>query len=174
MSRIAVALTACAALASACSPAATHPPRPQAAPPRLWALGTEDYPDVTTIPPTTEPTTTTTEAPVAEPVPVTTPAHTHTTTATTEYEAPTPQGRSNRGACGGSLPPCYVLARESGGDPGAVNPDSGAAGLWQMLRSTSQALGYDRPMNEYDVDTQNEAARRLYANGAGCSHWQAC
>jgi len=160
-----LAAVGCAHAAPAMAPVTTTTPR-------LWALGTDDYPDSNTIPPPTEPPTT--EAPVAEPVPVTTPAHTHTTTATTEYEAPTPQGRSNRGACGGSLPPCYVLARESGGDPGAVNPDSGAAGLWQMLRSTSQALGYDRPMNEYDVDTQNEAARRLYANGAGCSHWQAC
>ncbi len=141
---------------------ATHPA------PELPALDTATYADVvpvtTTVAP--EPVTTTSEAPVAPvatPVPVTT---------TTE-----PAGEADRqkpsvmgGRCGGDLPPCYVVQRESGGDPGAVNPSSGAAGKWQMLPSTSAALGYPRPMNTYDEATQDEAAAKLYAQ-VGCSAW---
>ena len=40
------------------------------------------------------------------------------------------------GQCGGSLPPCYVMRRESGGNIRAQNPRSTASGKWQFLDST--------------------------------------
>ncbi len=132
---------------------------------------TTTAPEPTTVP-TTEPPTTVPEAPPAVPEPVTTaPATTEAPRRLAPTAAP---ATPSSGRCGGSLPPCYVLDRESGGDPAAVNPSSGAAGKWQMMPSTSQALGYSHPMNEYDEATQDEAARLLYAAGVGCSHWQAC
>ena len=78
------------------------------------------------------------------------------------------------GACGGSLPPCWVMRAESGGDIHAVNPSSGAAGKWQFLPSTSRAMGYPLPMNNYPESVQDDAARTLWAGGRGCSHWGAC
>jgi len=173
MSRIAVALTACAALASACSPAATHPPRPQAAPPRLWALGTEDYPDVTTIPPTTEPTTTTTEAPVAEPVPVTTPAHTHTTTVTTEYDPPTPQSRSIRESGECWAVPAYIVARESGCRNIPNEQGSGCDGYYAICKATWAGYGGYPDALSAPKAVQDAKASELWSNGAGASHWGA-
>ena len=82
------------------------------------------------------------------------------------------------GRCGGSLPSCSVMQAESGGNPNLVYPAGcggrGCYGKWQFDPRTSQSLGYDRPMNEYPESVQDEAARRLWANGAGCSHWAAC
>ncbi len=84
--------------------------------------------------------------------------------------------------CGGDLPPCYVLQRESKGNPVAQNPYSSASGLWQMINSTanSAAHGIDRhdlvgrPAKTWTVDEQNNAARWLWDYGNGCSHWRAC
>lgn len=139
-----------------------------------------------------EPATTTTTEP---PAPVTTvtvsklPPTTRGTT-TTVYVLPEAAGEEDDetwwakqpgyvpGACGGTLPPCYVMRRESGGDPSAVNATGcggrGCFGKWQFDPRTSQGLGYSRPMNQYDEATQDEAARRLWAGGRGCSHWNAC
>lgn len=93
-------------------------------------------------------------------------------------------------SCGGSLPPCYVLNRENpnrdltvynGGSHHPVgytggNPegDSTASGKWQFLRSTwANFRGY---VNAADApwQVQDEKARLLWADGAGCSHWKAC
>ena len=57
------------------------------------------------------------------------------------------------GQCGGDLPPCWVMMRESRGDIRAENPRSTASGKWQFL---------------------DERARQLWAGGRGCSHWSAC
>lgn len=93
-------------------------------------------------------------------------------------------------ACGGDLPPCFVMNRESGGNlriwngrcyapvgwTGAHSPCGGssASGKWQFLRSTwNRFKGY---LNAADApaDAQNEKARLLWAGGRGCSHWNAC
>lgn len=92
--------------------------------------------------------------------------------------------------CGGDLPPCWVLKRESmmATDPARVwNGNcympagsygqcgrSTASGLWQALRSTWK--GYGGYVNAADapVDVQNDFARRLWAGGRGCGHWSAC
>lgn len=76
--------------------------------------------------------------------------------------------------CGGSLPPCYVMWRESGGDIHAENPVSTASGKWQFLDTT---------WNDYDgyahaswapALVQNAKAREVWAGGAGASHWACC
>jgi hypothetical protein len=76
--------------------------------------------------------------------------------------------------CGGSLPPCYVLMRESRGDPYAENPTSSASGLWQVVDGTWGGYGGYSHASHAPVSVQNEFARQLWAGGAGCSHWSAC
>lgn len=167
------ALLAAACLTTACTPG--HPAAERA--PKIApsfavtdATSSSEVVDPAPTPPTTAITTTTTTVPepVTEP-PTTAPAprRTTTTVAPVVHEA-------GSGACGGDLPPCWVMRQESGGNPQAVNPSSGAAGKWQFLPSTSRSLGYSRPMNEYDEATQDQAARTLWAGGRGCSAWDAC
>lgn len=78
--------------------------------------------------------------------------------------------------CGGDLPPCYVKARESGGDYRARNnSEPGAAcGAWQIIGSTW--AGFDGYAEACDAPPwiQDAKARQLWAGGAGCSHWSAC
>lgn len=76
--------------------------------------------------------------------------------------------------CGGDLPPCYVLRRESGGNPTAQNPRSTASGLWQVLDSTWRGFGGYAKARLAPVDVQNAFARQLWDHGRGCSHWFAC
>lgn len=87
-------------------------------------------------------------------------------------------GRYPAGQCGGDLPPCWVLARESGGNIEAVNHTGcggrGCYGKWQFDPRTSRGLGYEGTMDQYPEQVQDEAARTLWANGQGCSHWAAC
>ena len=45
------------------------------------------------------------------------------------------------GQCGGDLPPCWVMMRESRGDIRAENPRSTASGKWQFLDSTWAGYG---------------------------------
>lgn len=56
---------------------------------------------------------------------------TTSTTTTTVYIYPS-------GQCGGNLPPCWIMMRESRGQIHAQNPDSSASGKWQILDSTWQ------------------------------------
>lgn len=100
-----------------------------------------------------------------------------------------PSARSGY-SCGGDLPPCYVLERESlmADDPPRVwNGNcymptgslgqcgaSTASGLWQFLRSTWNNFGGYINAADAPVDVQNAKARQLWAGGRGCSHWAAC
>jgi soluble lytic murein transglycosylase-like protein len=59
-----------------------------------------------------------------------------------------------------------VISRESGGNPQALNPYSGAGGLFQFLPSTWAALGY---ASSYPGGAQ-AAFAALYAQ-AGTSPW---
>lgn len=80
--------------------------------------------------------------------------------------------------CGGDLPPCWVLDRESGyndGDPftydiHAYNPSGcdgrGCYGKWQCDPRSCDGTG--------DEAAQDAEARRLWDGGRGCSHWGAC
>lgn len=80
--------------------------------------------------------------------------------------------------CGGDLPPCGVMKRESGGNPHAVNAGGcnghGCFGLWQFSGEWDCKLGQRCGIATWSVDEQNAAARALWANGAGCSNWDAC
>ena len=71
------------------------------------------------------------------------------------------------------LPPIFhtIAARESGGDPYAVNPYSGACGPFQFLPSTAASLGYSCA-DLTDPYTAAEAALALY-NRDGLSPWSA-
>ncbi len=82
-----------------------------------------------------------------------------------------PQPVSASGACGGNLPPCCVMMRESGGNPTVVNASSGAAGKWQFMTSTwANYKGYPTAAAAPE-HVQDERAAQLWAGGAGAGHW---
>jgi hypothetical protein len=60
-----------------------------------------------------------------------------------------------------------VIAAESGGNAGAVNPYSGAGGLYGFLPSTWHALGYSGLPQDASVAEQNAAFAREYAASGG-------
>lgn len=88
------------------------------------------------------------------------------------------------GRCGGTLPPCWVLQRESRGRYDAVNPTGcggrGCYGGWQFdprtWDATVRRMGRPDLVGQYlaSPDDQDAAAAYLWAGGAGCSHWAAC
>jgi resuscitation-promoting factor RpfC len=65
-----------------------------------------------------------------------------------------------------------VISRESGGNPAAVNPSSGAGGLFQFLPSTwaGLGLGYPGGAQTAPVSVQEEGFAKLYAE-AGTAPW---
>lgn len=88
-----------------------------------------------------------------------------------------PPGDVNGHPCGGDLPPCSVLRRETGGtgDPASYNPTgcyhpddgtSGCYGKWQCDPRTCDGTGTEAE--------QDAEARRVWDDGRGCSHWDAC
>lgn len=139
--------------------------RPSDPPPTFLAWPTT----TSTLPPAT---TTTTVAPTTTSV-----APPHRQTAPASGPA-TGVGQVNGYPCGGDLPPCWVLARESGGDPTAVNPTGcgghTCGGLWQFDPRTWAGFGGYRHAQDAPAEVQNQAARQLWAGGSGCSHWAAC
>lgn len=74
------------------------------------------------------------------------------------------------GRCGGDLPPCWVMNRESGGNLNAYNPGGcsgrGCYGKWQCDPRTCSGHGTE--------EQQDAEARALWNNGKGCSNWAAC
>lgn len=93
------------------------------------------------------------------------------------YRKPAPRARTaprptsaHGHPCGGDLPPCWVMMRESGGNIHAYNPTGcggrGCRGKWQCDPRTCSGTGSE--------EQQDAEARALWRNGAGCSHWQAC
>lgn len=88
--------------------------------------------------------------------------------ATTPTAASAPaQPQSYSGA--GGYQSC-VIARESGGNPSAVNPSSGAGGLYGFLPSTWASLGYPGLPENAPVSEQNAAFAKLYAQ-QGSAPW---
>ena len=65
-----------------------------------------------------------------------------------------------------------IIARESGGNPRAVNPASGAGGLYQFLPSTWRALGHSGLPENAPVAEQNQAFAQEVAQDGGYSAWQ--
>jgi len=84
---------------------------------------------------------------------------------------PAPVQVSASGACGGNLPPCCVMMRESGGNPTAVNPSSGASGKWQFMPSTWAGYGGYPTAASAPEWVQDERAAQIWAGGAGAGHW---
>ena len=83
-----------------------------------------------------------------------------------------PAGTSRAGtsrAAPGSFQAC-VITRESGGNAHAVNPASGAGGLYGFLPGTWQSLGYSGLPQDAPVSVQNAAFQQAYAQ-SGTSPW---
>lgn len=83
--------------------------------------------------------------------------------------------------CDGAYPPCWVVGKESGGNYGAFNATgctyqgrSGCYGKWQFGWFWGGKLGLPLDLANATPAQQDEAARILWANGAGCSNWSAC
>lgn len=112
------------------------------------------------------PTTTTTAAPTTTVAPPTTVAP----APAAPVAAPAPAS----GRCGGDLPPCWVMQRESGGNIHAQNPHSSASGKWQFIRSTWAGYGGYAEAHLAPESVQDAKARELWAGGSGCGHWSAC
>jgi nucleoid-associated protein YgaU len=72
-------------------------------------------------------------------------------------------------AAPGSFQSC-VIQRESSGNPTAVNPSSGAGGLYGFLPSTWHALGFSGLPENAPVAVQNAAFAKEYAQ-SGTSAW---
>jgi len=88
------------------------------------------------------------------------------------YQSPSPVAVTTtaRTTVGSSSFQSCVISRESGGNPAAVNPASGAGGLYQFLPSTWASLGFSGLPENAPVSEQNEAFAKLYAQ-AGSSPW---
>ena len=89
-------------------------------------------------------------------------------------DTPAAESAGSSGRCGGDLPPCWVMMRESGGNIRARNPSSTASGKWQFLDSTWAGFGGYASAYLAPESVQDAKARILWAGGAGCSHWSAC
>jgi hypothetical protein len=74
-----------------------------------------------------------------------------------------------RRAAPGSFQSC-VIQRESSGNPRAVNPSSGAGGLYGFLPSTWHGLGFSGLPENASVAEQNDAFAKEYAQ-SGTSAW---
>lgn len=98
-------------------------------------------------------------------------------------------GSINGHPCGGQLPPCSVLDRESGGDPRVWNGrcyaptghrgrspcgTSSASGLWQFVRGTWDEYGGYLNAADAPPEIQNRKARKVWNGARGCDHWKAC
>ena len=83
--------------------------------------------------------------------------------------APPAPAQASSYSGGGGYQSC-VIAAESGGNPGAVNPVSGAGGLYQFLPSTWHALGFSGLPQNASVAEQNAAFAKEYAQSGG-SAW---
>lgn len=80
--------------------------------------------------------------------------------------------------CGGDLPPCWRVTIESRGQWDAYNPTgcggNGCYGPYQFSGAWAGKLGLPSNLALTTHAQWVEAARELWANGAGCSNWSAC
>ncbi|HUY47435.1 MAG TPA: transglycosylase family protein [Streptosporangiaceae bacterium] len=111
--------------------------------------------------------------PAAAPAPAPRPATTATVTsdapATATAASAPAQAAASYGGTPGSFQSCVIQA-ESSGNPSAVNPASGAGGLYGFLPSTWQALGFPGLPENASVAEQNAAFAKQYAQ-SGTSAW---
>lgn len=80
--------------------------------------------------------------------------------------------------CGGDYPPCSVVEIESHGNYNAYNPTGcgglGCFGKWQFAGSWAGKLGLPLDLSQATPEQQDNAARLLWNQGAGCGNWNAC
>jgi hypothetical protein len=91
------------------------------------------------------------------------------------YSAPTPSAAPSGGGgdCySGSPVPDWIINRESGGNPNAVNPSSGAYGCYQELPGHFNNGAVCSGLSMYSVDDQKVCAQRLIdASGGSLAPW---
>lgn len=82
---------------------------------------------------------------------------------------------------GGCVIPAYICQRESGMSYTALNPSSGAGGMYQFMPSTWNAIAraiapewIGTPPHTAPPYVQDQFAIYLWDGGRGCSHWSAC
>lgn len=142
-----------------------------------WHGGVDPQAHEPLLPPTTEASPATAAPPAPVPAPrrrlaPRSPTPTAPRPATGQSAAS--QGGSG-GRCGGPLPPCGVMQRESGGNTRVYNQQgSGASGKWQMMPGTWNGYGGYANAADAPESVQDERARQIWAGGAGCGHWSAC
>lgn len=92
--------------------------------------------------------------------------------AATPVPQPTVSSNSTVSVTGMSAFEACVISRESGGNPQAYNPASGAGGLFQFLPSTwaKLGLGYPGGAQTAPVSVQEQGFQILYARD-GTSDW---
>ncbi len=95
--------------------------------------------------------------------------HAWVTSSTARTTAAVAQPATSYRGAPGSFQAC-VIQRESSGNPSAVNPSSGAGGLYGFLPSTWHALGFAGLPENAPVSVQNEAFAKEYAQ-SGTSAW---
>ena len=108
-------------------------------------------------------------AAVPQPVAVPAPEPVSQAPAASSAPAQAPAQASSYSGAPGSFQSCVIQA-ESGGNASAVNPSSGAGGLYQFLPSTWQALGFSGLPQNASVAEQNAAFAKEYAQ-SGTSAW---
>jgi len=108
-------------------------------------------------------------AAVPQPVAVPAPEPVSQAPAASAAPAQAPAQASSYSGAPGSFQSCVIQA-ESGGNASAVNPSSGAGGLYQFLPSTWQALGFSGLPQNASVAEQNAAFAKEYAQ-SGSSAW---
>jgi len=89
-------------------------------------------------------------------------------------QSPDTTSETGSGRCGGDLPPCYIMMRESRGDIRAENPDSSASGKWQFMDGTWNGYGGYAHASDAPESVQDARAREVWAGGRGASHWACC
>jgi len=84
--------------------------------------------------------------------------------------APISRGGTTVGECTGFAIPDYIIQRESGGNPNAMNP-SGAYGCAQTLLSHYNSGGSCAGLDPYSIDGQRECVWRLSNGGTNLNPW---
>jgi len=107
-------------------------------------------------------------APAPAPQPAAAPAASAPVASAPVASAPA-QPTGSYSASSGSYQNCVIQA-ESGGNPSAVNPTTGAGGLYGFMPSTWHALGYSGNPQDAPVSVQNAAYAKEYAR-SGSGAW---